>query len=248
MKGAAAAAAPLSSRAPAPGQGAPAQQRIRRECEQCARPFHVARQSSQRRLCTHCAYRPSARRARRRKYVWTEQAEQLLRDSYDGKIYGRAAELAAVLGFPAWEVKHHAARLGLTYTQDRHEWKPEELRELLSWVGDRDVKWISRRLKRSVTSVVLKLKRLKIRRRCTEGYTLRRLCDCFGVDHHGIEGWVKRGWLPMRYGIPAGANRRWKLHQAEVVAFIREHPMEYRLDKVDQAWFLGLLLGKDLGA
>ena len=37
-----------------------------------------------------------------------------------------------------------------------------------------------------VTSVVLKFKRIHLCRSVGDGYTLRDLQDCFGVDHHLI--------------------------------------------------------------
>jgi hypothetical protein len=111
----------------------------------------------------------------------------MLRARYDGKVRGRPAEIAAVFVWPVWVIKKRAAALGLSYPVDRKDWTAEETNFLLDHAGTRTSHWISKQLKRSETSVVLKFKRMKISRRVSDGYTLRELELCFGVDHRSIE-------------------------------------------------------------
>ena len=62
-----------------------------------------------------------------------------------------------------------------------------------------------------------------------------------GVDHHTIDRWIRLGWL---VGRRQGTDRpmdAWRIRPAEVMAFLAGHRQEYRLDKVDQAWFLGMI-------
>jgi hypothetical protein len=186
-----------------------------------------------------------------RKYFWTAERDQVLRDRYDGKIKGRAAELAqAIGGWPTYEIKKRAGRLGLTHPVDRRDWTRDEQRFLWEHAGSRHVHWLAKRLNRSEASVVLKLKRMHISRRWREGYTLRDLEACFGIDHHGIDRWIRDGWLHGRRrgtrragvgGRGGGPADCWVFSDAAILQFIQAHPMAFRLDKVDQFWFMDLL-------
>ncbi len=207
------------------------------------------------RLCARCKKEPItlkyARycdpcRARVRgpapKYVWTPEKDQFLRDSYDSKIKGRAKSIAVQLGWPRWVIVKRAARLGLTRQIERKDWEPEETEFLLKHVGKRTVNWIGKKLGRSVTSVVLKTKRLKISRAFRDGYTLRRLELCFGTDHKVISKWICDGKLRAQRLLTNRPFDRWYTTDAEVLRFIIKFPQEFRLDRVDQPWFMGLIL------
>lgn len=217
-----------------------------RTCADCPARFRVKRRDSPSRRCARCRWklgRGGWGRTRAPKYPNTPASDALIRDRYDGKRYGRAAEIAKALGWPCWAVKRRAQVLGLTHPwpKDRKDWTEAEIKFLLEWTGSRYVGWIAKKLGRSITSCALRLKRLKISRRVREGYTLRALELCFGIDHHGIERWVREGRLRMERGIPAGPNHRWKVSEAAVFEFIWNHPTAFRLDKVDQPWFMGLM-------
>ena len=130
-----------------------------------------------------------------KKYLWTPERDQVLRERYDGRKKGTAAALAHAIGWPTWVIKKRAATLGLCYAVERKAWTVEETAFLWEHAGTRTTHWIAKQLKRSETSVVLKFKRMKISRRVKDGYTLRELTLCFGIDHHGIERWVREGKL-----------------------------------------------------
>ena len=196
------------------------------------------------------------RGVRPKKYLWTPERDQILRDRYDNRIKGRAAEIALALGWPKWAVTKRAARLGLAYPVSRKEWSAKEERFLWSHAGRRHVHWLAKRLGRSETSVVLKLKRMHLSRRWREGHTLRDLEECFGCDHHVIDRWIRAGWLQGRRrgtrrngvgGRGGGPADAWLFKDEAILRFIIEHPMEFRLDKVDQCWFMDLILAGGLG-
>lgn len=212
-----------------------------RACQDCGAAFEAKCAS----FCPACRakrYGPGPRL----KYVWTEDRDQFLRERYDGKVQGRALEIARSMGFPVWTVKRRAAILGLSYAIDRRNWTEEEERFLWESAGARTAAWIAKKLGRTLTSVTLKLKRMKISPRFREGYTLRELMLCFGCGHHLIERWVREGKLRIRR---RGTDRpidAWCASDADLLAFIRDHPMEFRLDKVDQFWFMDLILSGGL--
>ena len=200
------------------------------------------------RYCPNCRWR---HRARKLKWIWTPERDQILRDRYDGRVKGRAGEVARSLNFPRWAVAKRAAILGLSHAEHRKDWTPKEERFLWEHAGSRHVYWMAKQLRRTLTSVVLKLKRMRISRRWREGYTLRELELCFGCDHHAIDRWIKDGWLRGRRrgthrtgpgGRGNGPADPWVFSDAGLLRFIQAHPLAFRLDKVDQLWFMDLVL------
>lgn len=226
------------------------QPKTERRCQDCERPF-IGGPYARHGPCCRWKYRGRTPK----KYVWTPERDQVLRERYDGRVKGRAAELARATGWPAWAIKRRAAALGLCYPVERKDWTPEETAFLWEHAGHRLTHWIAKKLGRSETSVVLKFKRLKISRRVREGYTLRELTLCFGTDHHVIERWVREGKLVSSIQGPTpaegleGVRRRgterardaWAVSDADICRFLEKYPLTFRLDKVDQTWFMDLL-------
>jgi guanyl-specific ribonuclease Sa len=220
-----------------------------RPCADCGTPFLGTAPA---RWCPACRWKHRGRKAK--KYVWTPERDQLLRERYDGKVHGRAAEISTALGWPDWVIKKHAQTLGLSYpwSPARREWTQQEERFLTQHAGSRHVHWMAKQLNRSETSVVLKLKRRGLSRRWREGYTLGDLEQCFGCDHHGIDRWIREGQLvgrrrgTRRIG-PGGQGNdpadAWYFKDEDLLRFVRSYPQAFRLDKVDQVWFLDLVLG-----
>lgn len=224
--------------------------KTQRQCGDCGRPFLGGPYAKTGPCC-----RWKHRGRTRKKYDWTPERDQALRERYDGRVKGTAARLAAAIGWPAWVIKKRAAALGLCYAVERKDWTPEETAFLWEHAGTRHAHWIAKQLKRSETSVVLKFKRMKISRRVQDGYTLRELTLCFGTDHHVIERWVREGKLVSRpLGRPAehddatvrrrgtrGPRDAWAVTDVDLLRFITEHPLAFRLDKCDQTWFMDLI-------
>lgn len=199
--------------------------------------------------CAKCRGKNASAKAwvtRQKKYNWTPERDALLRRRYDGKIKHRARELARILGWPSWVIKKRAAALGLAYSVDRRDYTMEEVAFVEEWTSARSSKWIARRLKRTETSVMLKQKRMGLSRRVRDGYTVGALSECFGVDHHSVDRWIREGQLRAKRRGTERAGKQgdiYKITDADVKAFVRHHPTAFRLDKVDQVWFLDLILG-----
>src|SRR2546428_3355387 len=200
-------------------------------------------------FCLKCR---SERRCRHRlKYVWLPQHDAYLRAHYHGGLHQRGRVISALArqtGFPRWYIKRQARRLGLTMHPDRRPWTNEELEILERLLGKVSAATIAKRLKRTETSVVMKIKSLGHSRRVSEGYALRDLEECLGEDHHKIQKWIAHGWL--RDGLQ-GTNRHdgnghdiHRFREKDIIAFIKQHPREIDLGKVDQVWFLDLVLLK----
>ncbi len=177
-----------------------------------------------------------------RKYHHSEESDAVIRDRYDGRIRNRTLAIARTLGWPKWVVCKRAAELGCTRpkTTERRPWSAAEEKFLLINAGSRTAIWMARKLGRSFSSTVLKLKRMKISRMVTDGYTKTALAACFGIDGRIVDGWAREGKL--QTGRREGLTREvWQVSEAEVLRFLRDNPETFRLDKVDQVWFMDLI-------
>jgi len=173
---------------------------------------------------------------------------------YHGGLHRRGSvikELTRQTGFPRWFIKRQARRLGLTMHQDRRPWTAQELGSLDMLLGKVSAATIAKRLGRTETSVVMKIKTLGHSRLITEGYTMRDLEDCLGEDHHKIQRWIANGWLrDRRQGTKRHDGNGHDIHrfrESDILKFLKEHPMEFSLGKVDQTWFLDMVLLKGRG-
>ena len=211
--------------------------RITRTCEGCGRDYLCGRHS---RWGPCCRWRHRGRKPK--KYIWTPERDAYLKARYDGRVKFRAADVAAKLEWPTWQIKKRAAALGLCYPADRRDWTKKEEGFLRWHAGTRTDHWMSKQLRRSLAAVVMKLKHMRISRLVRKGYTLRDLELCFGIDHHGIERWVKEGKLQIRKRHTKRPRDTWYVTEQQILTFLQHHPMAFRLDKVDQRWFMDLVL------
>ena len=176
--------------------------------------------------------------------VWTEQMDRYLRERYDGRVRGRVGEIAGVLGVTHETTKYRAERLGLTRPDKRNRrmWTEEEKAFLLRWAGERTPWWMARQLKRSRSSVVEKMRRENLRTRIQSGYTQKELMECFGTSATMLRRWERLGMLSVQRGSEAIGLRAWRVSEEAVLEFVQRYPMELDLGRVDQFWFMDLIL------
>lgn len=79
-----------------------------------------------------------------------------------------------------------------------------------------------------------------------EGYSARQVAQGFGIDVHSVTRWISRGWLrATRKGTlrqaPENGNE-WLISEAAIRRFVADNLGAFELAKVDQTWFLSLLL------
>ena len=185
------------------------------------------------------------------KYIWRPEYDAYLKSHYFGGLNRRFRVLNRMIrltGLPRWYIKRQAARLGLAMHIDRRPWTRRETNVLEKLVGRVSSATIAKRLRRPESSVVNKLKRLGTSRRVRDGYTMRDLELCLGEDHHKIAGWIKNGCLLDRF---QGTRRHdgngkdiHRIREKDILTFIKNYPQEITLGKVDQTWFLDLVLLK----
>ena len=72
-----------------------------------------------------------------------------------------------------------------------------------------------------------------------QGFTVGDLQSLFGESADKVRGWIDRGLL----GKPMWQGRQSRFRDRAVTGFIREHPGEFDLARVDQGFFRALLFG-----
>ena len=184
-------------------------------------------------------------------YAWRREYDAYLRAHYFGGLNRRFQVLNQMIrltGMPRWYIKRQAARLGLTMHMDRKPWTRAEMDILDKLVGHATSATIAKRLRRPESSVVNKLKRMGTSRRVRDGYTMRELELCLGEDHRKIMARIKRGWLQdLLQGTRrhhGNGNDIHRIREKAILNLIRNCPQEINLGKVDQTWFLDLVLLK----
>lgn len=187
----------------------------------------------------------------RRKYLFTDQIDQLIREiylSHPGRKTGSGIRmLARKVDIPHWALTKRARELGLTRAKEL-PWSEPELTILAryAWMSDERIrlKLKAAGYSRTVTGIHLKLRRMKFKH--DPGfYSAHGFAQALGIDSHAVARWIKRGYLKAELRGTARGKRQngdiYLIREKDIRHFILEHPSEIDLRKVDQLWFLDLL-------
>jgi len=178
-----------------------------------------------------------------RKYFVNEEMAARVRAAYQG---GRAKltvclnALEVETGFPRQVFEDLAAVRGWSPWIRRRLWTPEETRALRDYIGIMGVRRIARRLKRSERAISVRIQQLGLSQRVTTGYTLLDLQRVFAATYPRVRGWYDRRLLGRAEQDGVGI----RIPEANVVRFIRQHPHEYNLARVDQVWFKSVVFAR----
>jgi hypothetical protein len=182
----------------------------------------------------------------KKKWFWNDITDAALRSAsggYDPTVRGRSQELADRLGVPRWAVNRRAAALGLSRPKDR-PWSAQEEAYLEANFHNVSAKTLACRLGRSPTAVKLKAKRLGLRK-YDEGYAASSLAEALGVDPHWVLARIRSGKLRASHRHTDRTAQQggdgWLITDEAVVDFLREHPYDIDLRKVDSLWFMDLI-------
>lgn len=173
-----------------------------------------------------------------KKYFFGEEEDRLIRERYDSRTE-TIDELATLLRVPRWAVRRRAQQLGVARCKEPR-WTPQEEEYLEANLPRLSVLALAKTLRRSPTAVALKAKRLGLRKG-DSGYTLRSLALGFGVDDHTVGRWIRAGMLEAARRNTQRERDMYLISEKAVREFIRRHPLEFDLRKVDQLWFIDLL-------
>src|SRR3974377_2076066 len=170
----------------------------------------------------------------RRKYIFTDQIDQLIREIYlsqrDAGTRMGIRPLAKKVGLPHWALKKSARELGLARTKEL-PWSEPELAILArhAWMSDERIrlKLKAAGYARTVTGIHLKLKRMKFKH---DGsfYSASGLAQALGIDSHVVTRWIKSGHLKAKLRGTARTEPQngdiYLIHEKDVRRFILEHP------------------------
>lgn len=168
--------------------------------------------------------------------------DELLRGVYRGarsrsELGVGVSDVMRRTGFPRWAVNRRAQVLGIT-AQRWMFWKTEEVLLLREQAGHWSVAKIARKLGRSPGSVKLKAYQIGISMRASDTYSRVDAAELLGVNVQSVARWINHGWLRDSTAFDGQYSR---IRHFELVRFIKLHPEEYDLRRVDQAWFKGAL-------
>ena len=187
----------------------------------------------------------------RRKYVFTDQIDQLIREIYltarSAKTRSGIRLLAKKVDIPHWALKKRARELGLARTKEL-PWTEAELAILsrYAWMSDERIrlKLKAAGYTRTVTGIHLKLKRMRFKHGGSfcSAYSL---AQALGIDPHVVTRWIKSGHLKAKLRgtarTPQQNGDSYLIQEKDVRRFIVEHPTNIDLRKVDQLWFLDVM-------
>jgi hypothetical protein len=200
---------------------------------------------------TLCVARDRVKAQGRRKYIFTDQIDRLIRESYhdrrEEKTRFNIRLLAKKVGMPHWALKKRARELGLAQSKELL-WSEAELAILsrYAWMSDERIrlKLKAAGYARTVTGIHLKLKRMRFKH---DGsfYSASGLAQALGIDSHAVTRWIKSGHLKAKFRGTARTEQQngdiYLIHEKDVRRFIVEHPTDIDLRRVDQIWFLDLI-------
>jgi len=184
-------------------------------------------------LCHGCRIRN--RPNPNKKFSWTAQLDQELKLVYQESrnrvelteginAFQRRARFTRVV------ILARAAELGLSSPSRR--WTQTEIDILCDLAGSQSKSAIARKLGRSYCSVKAQCAKQNISARLSSGYSRADVEFLLGVGARSVRKWIKSGWLRLQQD---------RVTESGITKFLREHPEEYTLSRVDEAWFKGLL-------
>jgi hypothetical protein len=183
---------------------------------------------------------------KRQKWFLSDAGRNLILARYDGREE-TINELVTMLKVPRWRLRRWAIELGLTRARTKEPpWTEEELAYLETNLKRMSVTAIAQHLGRTKDAVRVKAKRWGVNKQGSD-YTMRRLCDCLGVDHHKVERWLRDGWLKgtrrKSERVEAQGGDMWLFTNEAIREFIRRHPAEIDPRRVSWIWVVDILAG-----
>jgi len=171
-----------------------------------------------------------------KKFHWTDGFDAALKRAYQTargreELIRNITFLERLTGFPRFVIIGRAAALGVARMKQR-AWTPAEIERLRGLAGCLGRRAIARRLGRSEYSVKAELRKLRLSLQFRNGYTRGDLASVLGASPKTVRRWEHVGWLTtIDDRFPEQAIRK----------FLLNHPDQYQLARVDEAWFKGIV-------
>ena len=188
---------------------------------------------------------PTSRRRSPSNHRWTEDERDFIRREYQGTHASRAA-IAGRLNVSPYAVAGQITKMGIAKRSDRRAWTDEQDWQLHDLAPQLNPAQIAKRLKRSINSVTLRMKRLGIDRKTHDGwFTLREVANILGKDHKWIRRRIENGALPARrHHTPTNDERHmWHINEKDLAIFIRRYPQDLDGRNIDLILVVDLIAG-----
>ncbi len=160
---------------------------------------------------------------------WTDEERDIIRQEYKGTAQSQEA-IAKALGRGRYTVRNEIYRMGLARSTDRRKWTKEEDERLADLAHRYAPQTVARKMNRSVNSVVVRMKRLRLQRSQRDGwYTLRDAAAVLGKDPKWLKIRIETGALrARRHHRRTDRNQpepsTWHIEQKDLRNFIRKYP------------------------
>lgn len=186
------------------------------------------------------------------RHYWTDDEKDIVRRDYDGK--NRTAQLLAIklshmtgglITFNA--VKGQVQKMGLAIDKSPR-WSEREVEALTEMITQYSPITIAKRLNRSVNSVVIKSKRLRLSRRVRDGwFTKKEVCEILGVDHKKIQRYIDSGELKASWHSERKPQKNgmtmWSIKTEDLKVFIRKNIGDFQGRNADLVMIVWILNG-----
>lgn len=185
-------------------------------------------------LCHGCriAGRPNANKL----FCWTSELDVALVRAYRRarnrrELTSNLNHIQRLTGFTRVVILSRAAVLGLSFCR-RRPWTEAEIESLREDLGGLRKSRIAKRLGRTYYSVKAQVARMSLSAQVSENYSQQDVQQLLGVGSKCVRRWIRSGWLLLLDG---------RVTERSLERFLRLHPEEYQLSRVDEAWFKGML-------
>lgn len=151
-------------------------------------------------------------------------------------------EFAKSIGKPRWWVSRRAGELGLARPRlASAPWTKAET-DIVDRLGDAGIAGIAAGLKavgfsRSLGAVAMEMKKQMLSRTPRNAWSARTLAEFMGVNSKTVARWIDAEGLPAER-----EGNAWRVQRVAFKAWLACHRTRFDLRKVDQEWFLALLL------
>jgi hypothetical protein len=185
-------------------------------------------------LCHRC--RVTGRPNPNKQSCWTPDLDTALTRAYRGastrrELGSNLNHVQRLSGFTRVVILSRAAVLGLSFAV-RRPWTETEIESLREDVGTRSKSQIAKQLGRTYYSVKAQVARMALSARVSADYSQQDVQQLFGVGRKRVCQWIRNGWLQLLNG---------RITERSLERLLRQHPEEYQLSRVDEAWFKGML-------
>ena len=182
---------------------------------------------------------------------WQDEDRDIIRRGYRHNRES-VERLMVQFGVSRQSILGQVAYMGLARKDLRKPWSDEEKERLRELIPTYCPRRVALKMHRSINSVVVMSKRLKVYRRHRNGwYTKREVMEICGVDHRVVQSWMDNGSLPAsphyddsKPGQKGGSA--WHINEGDLAHFIRKYPEELHGRNMDIIQIVEILVGLEM--